>query len=96
MLLLEKNYVSKQLIETELTWEEKIERALVLWSATAEQLGHKIWGLAESDWGYNYLAISIILGNVKISNKCFIRRPALDIHQIMVLRLCCQGFQDGV
>jgi hypothetical protein len=46
MFLLEKNYVSKQIIEPELTWEEKIERALVLWSATAEQLGHKIRGLS--------------------------------------------------
>jgi len=43
MFLLEKNYVSKQLIESEVTWEEKIERALVLWSTTADQLGHKMW-----------------------------------------------------
>jgi hypothetical protein len=31
-----------------------------------------------------------------IANKCFIRRPAIDMRQIMILRLCCQGFQDGV
>jgi len=43
MLLLVKNYVPKQLIETELTLEERSERVLVLWSATADQLGHKMW-----------------------------------------------------
>jgi len=44
-----KNYVSKQVIEPKLVWEEKIVRALVLRSATAEQFGHKMWGGAESD-----------------------------------------------
>jgi hypothetical protein len=33
---------------------------------------------------------------ISISNKCFIRCPAMDMRQIMVLRLCCQGFEDGV
>ena len=46
LLLLVKNHVSKQVIEPKLVWEEKIVRALVLWSATAQQLGHKIWGVS--------------------------------------------------
>jgi len=45
MLLLAKNYVSKQLIEPELTWEEKIERALVLWTVLPHWLRHKMWGV---------------------------------------------------
>jgi len=46
MLLLEKNYVSKQLIEPELTLEERSERVLVLCSATAKQLRHKMWWIS--------------------------------------------------
>ena len=55
-LLLVKNYVSKQVIEPKLVWEEKIVRALVLWSATVEQLGHKIWGVGRVRVEYKSLA----------------------------------------
>jgi hypothetical protein len=45
MLLPEKNYVSKQVVEPELTWEEKIERVLALWTVLPHWLTHKIWGV---------------------------------------------------
>jgi len=61
MLLLEKNYVSKQVIETELTWEEKIERVLALWTVLPHWLRHKMWGVGWVRWGYNYLARIFVL-----------------------------------
>jgi hypothetical protein len=69
MLLLVKNYVSKQLIETELTGEQKIERVLVLWTVLPRWLRHKMWGRGRVRLDYNKLANTFNIQEVVIVKR---------------------------